>query len=85
MIVLKIVAKLLARIFKLPVIKTVNQALGGVLGALKGLAVVIFICTVLTALFSSGDSEIAVAVNDSIIVNAVKEINPFIKSLQGNF
>ncbi len=80
--VLKLVAKLISRIFRLPIIKTINKTLGGVLGACKGLAVIIFICTILTVFFSSGDSELATAVNESRIINAIDGINPFIKSLK---
>lgn len=83
--VLKILAKMIAKIFKLPIIKSVNKVLGGVLGAFKGLAVVFFICTILTVFFSSGDSEISEAVNDSLIIGAFEEINPLFESLKENF
>ncbi len=80
--VLKFLAKIIAKIFKLPLIKTVNKFLGGLLGACKGLAVVIFICTILTVFFASGDNEFATAINDSIIVNLIDDFNPLVKSLK---
>ncbi len=83
LIVLKFVAKLISRIFRLPVIKTINKTLGGVLGACKGFAVIIFICTILTVFFSAGDSQLATAVNESKIVDAIDSINPIVKSLKG--
>ncbi len=83
--VLKIVAQLLAKVFKLPLVKTVNKALGGVLGACKGVVVVVFICTVLQVLFSAGDNEIAKAVNESYVVGLLDNVNPFIKSLKDIF
>ena len=83
--ILKIAARMIAKIFKLPIINTANKLLGGILGAFKGIAVVIFICTILTALFSAGDNEIAKAVNDSLIINALEEVNPFYNSLQEKF
>lgn len=83
--VLKILAQFIAKIFKLPILKTLNKSLGGVLGACKGLIVVIFICTILTVFFASGDNELADAVNNSFVVDMVDKINPFIKSLKGNF
>ncbi len=85
MFALKFLAKIVAKIFKLPILKTLNKTLGGILGACKGLAVVIFICTVLTIFFASGDNELADAVNNSFVVDLVDKINPFIKSLKENF
>ena len=79
--VLKIVARFIAKIFKLPVIKTINKVLGGAIGACKGFAVIIFICTILTVFCSAGDSELAVAVNESKIVNIIDSINPIVKLL----
>ncbi len=83
--VLKFLAQIIAKIFKLPLIKTVNKLLGGILGACKGIAVVIFICTILTVFFASGDSEFANAINDSVIVNLVNDVNPLVKSLKQIF
>ena len=81
MFALKWVAGLLSKIFKLPLLGTVNKALGGVLGACKGVMVIIFISTILKVLFAGGDSEISTAVNSSYIVGLLDNINPFIKSL----
>ncbi len=81
MFALKWVACLLSKIFKLPLLGTVNKALGGVLGACKGVMVIIFISTILKVLFAGGDSEFSTAVNDSYVVGLLDNINPFIKSL----
>lgn len=81
MFALKWVAGLLSKIFKLPLLGTVNKALGGVLGACKGVMVIIFISTILKVLFAGGDSEISTAVNSSYIVGLLDNINPFVKSL----
>jgi hypothetical protein len=70
---------------RLPLIKNVNQILGGVLGACKGFAVVIFICTILTVFFASGDNELAAAVNDSVIINLIDNVNPLVNSLKEFF
>lgn len=83
--ILKIAAQLISKVFKLPLLNTVNKALGGILGGLKGFVVVIFICSILTIFFSSGDNEIADAVKDSMVINTLDEINPFIKSLKDIF
>lgn len=81
MFVLKWVAQLLAKIFKLPLIGTVNKVLGGVLGACKGVMVIIFISTILQVLFAGGESEISKAVNGSYVVSLLDNINPFVQSL----
>ena len=78
-------AQIIAKIFKIPVIKTVNKLLGGILGACKGFAVVLFICTILTVFFASGDNELAAAVNDSVVVNLIDNVNPLVNSLKEIF
>lgn len=83
--VLKFLAQIIAKIFKIPVIKTVNKLLGGILGACKGFAVVLFICTILTVFFASGDNELAAAVNDSVVVNLIDNVNPLVNSLKEIF
>lgn len=83
--VLKWIAGLLAKLFKLPLIGTVNKVLGGVLGACKGVLVIVFICTFLDILFANGDSEISDMVNNSYVVGLLDNINPFIKSLKDIF
>ena len=83
--VLKSLAQIIAKIFKIPVIKTVNKLLGGILGACKGFAVVLFICTILTVFFASGDNELAAAVNDSVVVNLIDNVNPLVNSLKEIF
>lgn len=81
MFVLKWVAGILSKIFKLPLIGTVNKVLGGVLGACKGVMVIIFISTILQVVFAGGDNEFSTAVNGSYVVGLLDNINPFIKSL----
>lgn len=81
MFAFKWVAQLLSKIFKLPLIGTVNKVLGGVLGACKGVMVIIFVSTFLHLIFAGGESEISNAVNGSYIVILLDNINPFIKSL----
>ena len=81
MFALKWVAGLLSKHFKIPLIGTVNKFLGGVLGACKGVMVIIFISTILKVLFAGGESEISTAVNASYVVGLLDNINPFVKSL----
>lgn len=85
MFVLKWLAKILSKLFKLPIIGTANKVLGGVLGACKGIIVIVFICTVLNVLFAGGNNEIADAVNNSYVANLLENVNPFIKSLKEIF
>lgn len=82
MVVLKIAAKYISKLFDIPLVKSVNRSLGGVLGAIKGVLVVIVICTALRFIFGGGDGELSVAVNDSFVVGLLDEINPLIDSLK---
>ncbi len=81
MFALKWIAGLLSKLFKIPLIGTVNKVLGGVLGACKGVMVIIFVSTILKVLFAVGESEISTAVNGSYVVGLLDNINPFVKSL----
>lgn len=83
--VLKWVAKLLSKLFKLPLIGTVNKVLGGILGACKGILIIVFVCTFLELIFSNGNNEIASAINNSYVIGLLDNINPFIKSLKDIF
>ena len=76
---------MLAKLFKLPLIGTVNKVLGGILGACKGILVIVFVCTFLELIFANGDSEISNIVNNSYVVGLLDNINPFIKSLKDIF
>lgn len=82
LIVLKIVAKLLSKLFDLPLIGKVNKTLGGVLGAIKGVVVLVFVCTILNLALSNGDGELSNAVNESFVINILDYVNPFINSLK---
>ncbi len=81
-IALKFVAKLLSKVFNLPIVGKVNKALGGILGGVKGIAVLVFICTILKLAFANGDGEFNLAVQNSFVVNFLDNINPFIESLK---
>lgn len=76
MFVLKVVIKLLNKIIKkLPVIKRFNSALGGVLGAAKGVIIVVIAAVIVLAVSGlTGSEEFVDAVNSSFIVNSVKGI-----------
>ncbi len=78
---LKWVAKLLSKIFKLPLIGTVNKVLGGVLGACKGVMVILFITTFLKLIFAGGEDGFSNAVSGSYVVGLLDNINPFFESL----
>lgn len=82
---LRWLAQLLTKLFKIPLVKNVNQILGGVLGACKGIMVIIFISTMLELIFSGADGVVAKAVDDSFVVGLLDNINPFVKSLKEIF
>jgi uncharacterized membrane protein required for colicin V production len=81
MFALKWVAGLLSKLFKIPLLGTVNKILGGVLGACKGVMVIIFISTLLKLIFAGGESEISTMVNSSYVIGLLDNINPFFESL----
>lgn len=83
--VLKIVGKLLSKVFDLPLVGKVNKTLGGILGAIKGIVVLVFVCTILNFALSNGDGELSTAVNESFVINILDYINPFINSLKEMF
>ena len=79
---LKIVAILISKMFEDSVVGSMNTGLGAGLGAIKGAIVLVFICTVLRLVFSNGDSELSLAVNDSFVVGLLDYVNPFVESLK---
>lgn len=62
-------------IFKLPVLKSLNKLLGGVVGAIKGIVIVSILSIVLVIVSPILPEEFAAAVNSSIIPNAIHEIS----------
>lgn len=79
---LKFLANLISKLFNAPIIGTANKLLGAVLGACKGVVVLIFLCTVLNFIFAGGEGELANAVNNSVVVGLLDDINPFINNLK---
>lgn len=71
---LSILVSVVGSLFKLPIINGINKALGGVLGAVKGLAV-ISVLSVL-AVFAAGivpENELTLAVSQASLTNAISE------------
>lgn len=71
---LSVLVSVIGSLFKLPVINGINKALGGVLGAAKGLAV-ISVLSVL-AVFAAGilpENELTLAVSQASLTNAISE------------
>ncbi len=79
---LKFLAHIISKLFDVPIIGTANKLLGALLGACKGVIVIVFICTVLNFIFANGDGEMAVAVNESTVIDLLNNINPFINNLK---
>ena len=84
-IVLKIAAAKISKLFKVPIVGTADKLLGAVLGICRGLVVLILICTVLEFIFANGSGELAAAVNNSKVIGLLDNINPFINSLKELF
>lgn len=85
LIVFRLLAKALSKLVKIPIVKNVDTILGALLGALRGLAVLIIISTVFVTMLSGGDSDFAVAVRESKVIEIISKINPFIGKLQASF
>ena len=75
MIVFAIIIGAINTAFKLPVLNRLNKALGAILGALKGVTVVVVISivAVLTASFAP-ESELGEAVLNSVLLNKIFDI-----------
>ena len=86
-IVFKIIILIIDRIFKLPVLKTVNKFLGFVLGALCGFAVTAVLITVFKAfsVFDSGsfseavDNSLIIKLYSELLINLYPTINQFVQ------
>lgn len=85
LLVFRLIAKALSKTVKLPLVGTLDTVLGGVIGALRGAAVLLIISTVFVTMLSGGDSDFAVAVRGSKVIEFVNGYNPFIEKLQELF
>lgn len=85
LLVFRLLAKTVSKAVRLPIVKTLDTALGGLIGALRGAVVLIIISTVFVTMLSNGDSDFAVAVRESKIIELVNGINPFVGKLQDLF
>lgn len=80
-----ILTELIAKVFKLPLIKSANRLLGALFGVGKGLLLIILLASVFEFLFANGNGEMAEAVNSSKVMGLLENINPFISSLKELF
>lgn len=85
LLVFRLIAKAVSKMVQIPVVGTLDTVLGGVIGALRGAAVLIIVSTVFVTMLSGGDSDFAVAVRESKVIEFVNGYNPFIDKLQGLF
>lgn len=75
-IILSFAIKFLNNIFRLPVLKGLNKFFGGILGAVKGVVIVVILSTVLLAVEPIvSPQEFKEAIGSSIIPNIVEEIS----------
>lgn len=85
LVVFKLAAKGLSKVARLPLVGTADKLLGAAIGALRGAAVLVIISTVFVTMLAKGDSEFAVAVRESKVIEIVNSFNPFIDKLQELF
>lgn len=77
MLILKLVAKWLNKLFKLPIIGTANKILGAAFGLLKGAALAYVLCVLLAFLAERvGSPEFSDAVSNSAIVSFTQSFSP---------
>ena len=75
-VILSFGIKFLNNIFKLPVLKGINKHLGGVLGAVKGVVIVVILSMTLVIIEPVlSPEDFREAVNSSIIPNLIEEIS----------
>ncbi len=84
-LVFRLIAKALSKAIKLPIVGTLDTVLGGLIGAARGAVVLIIVTTVLITMLSNGDSDLAVAIHESKVIEIVNGINPFVDKLQDLF
>lgn len=85
LLIFRLIAKAVSKMVQLPLVGTLDTVLGGVIGALRGAAVLLIVSTVFVTMLSGGDSDFAVAVRESKVIEFVNGYNPFIDKLQGLF
>jgi len=75
-VLLTAVVRLIDKIFKLPVLKSANRIMGGLLGAVKGMILVYLVCVILEIAAGLGkDTFIAQAAESSKIAGIINEHN----------
>lgn len=85
LLVFRLLAKVISKSVKLPIIGSLDAVLGGFIGAVRGIVVLFIVSTVLVTMLSGGDSEFSVAVRESKVLEAINTINPFPEKLQSLF
>lgn len=80
-ILFKILARFINKVFKLPVLKTANKALGAVVGALKGAVAVLLVAlslSVFASLIGDSTSKLVEIIDSSKIVSVAQDFNPIV-------
>lgn len=79
LVILKAVVRVINRFFKLPVLKQLNSTLGAVFGAVKGVAVIFVLASVLTVaadLLAPYIPMLGECVNDSAVISFINGCSP---------
>lgn len=82
MFILKLIIRAVNKIFKLPLIRSVNSFLGGLLGIVKGSAAILLLCVVvsLISMFTEGGFLIFTPeyIDQTLLFKHIYNFNPFI-------
>ena len=77
-IAIKFISKLFVNANKLPVIKTINGLLGGVVGVVKAAVILFVVCTLIYFLGATTGGEFGDAVSESYVCSFVNGVNPIV-------
>ncbi len=82
-VVFGLVAKLVNKVFKIPLVKSVNRALGGVLGIVEGVVFLFVFCTLAYFIGGLTDGKLSEYIGNSVIIEAVNGFNPILEKFKG--
>lgn len=75
-------AKLINKVFKMPLVKNVNRLLGGVVGIIQGIIILLVICSVFYFFGGLFGGKMAEYIDSSLIVKFINGINPIISRIK---
>ncbi len=81
-IIFGFLAKLINKVFKMPLVKNVNRFLGGVVGIIQGVILLFVICSVFYFFGGLFGGKMAEYIDNSLIIRFINGINPIISRIK---